>query len=200
MVDDQPARLLTYESILSGLELRCVRALSGDEALQQLLKEEFAVILLDVSMPGMDGFELPRLIREHPRLEKTPIIFITGVHVSELDRLKGYEVGAIDYISVPVVSEILRSKVALLVELHQRRCELRNLNGALADARKRLKVEHANAIAAREAQLRALFEHPDQIALIVRAQRDSAVVSDLSNLDVNANARKSLSTSLVSGA
>ena len=193
MVDDQPARLLTYESILSGLELRCVRALSGEEALQQLLKEEFAVILLDVSMPGMDGFELARLIREHPRLEKTPIIFITGVHVSELDRLKGYEVGAIDYISVPVVTEILRSKVALLVELHQRRRELRNLNEALAEARKRLEAEHASAIAAREVQLRALFEHPEQISAIVRAQRDiSGVETDFIVLDVNANAQKLL--------
>jgi PAS domain S-box-containing protein len=191
MVDDQPARLLTYESILSGLQLQCVRALSGNEALQHLLKQEFAVILLDVSMPGMDGFELARLIREHPRLEKTPIIFITGVHVSELDQLKGYEVGAIDYIYVPVVPEILRSKVALLVELHQRRQELRNLNEALAEARKRLDVEHADAIAAREARLRALFEHPDQVAMIVAAQRDSGgVVTDLVHLEINSNGQK----------
>jgi CheY-like chemotaxis protein len=106
LVDDQPARLLTYESILSGLNVRCVRASSGHKALQRLLAQEFAVIILDVNMPVMDGFEVARLVREHPRMERTPIIFITGVHVSELDYLKGYEVGAIDYISVPVVPEI----------------------------------------------------------------------------------------------
>src|SRR5688500_8248945 len=106
MVDDQPARLLTYEAMLSGLGVECVRALSGLEALDKLLKQEFAVILLDVHMPDMDGFEVARAVREHPRLERTPIIFVTGVHVTELDQLKGYEVGAIDYISVPVVAEI----------------------------------------------------------------------------------------------
>lgn len=196
MVDDQPARLLTYESILTGLPIQCVRALSGKEALQHLLKEAFALILLDVSMPEMDGFELARLIREHPRLEKTPIIFITGVHVTELDQLKGYEVGAIDYIPVPVVPEILRSKVALLVELHQRRRELQSLNEELAEARKKLEVEHASAIAAREAQLRALFEHPDQLAMIVSARRDSSgVVADLIYRDINENAREALGCS-----
>src|SRR5689334_4488713 len=75
LVDDQPARLLTYESILAGLNVHCVRATSGPEALQRLLAQEFAVILLDVNMPGMDGFEVARLVREHPRMERTPIIF-----------------------------------------------------------------------------------------------------------------------------
>src|ERR1700722_15543037 len=102
LVDDQPARLLSYEAILYGLNVHCVRALSGAEALERLLKEEFAVILLDVNIPVMDGFELARLIREHPRFERTPIIFVTGVAVTELDHLKGYEVGAIDYLQVPV--------------------------------------------------------------------------------------------------
>ena len=76
------------------------------------MSDDFAVVLLDVSMPDMDGFETASLIHEHPRFEKTPIIFVTGVHVSELDRLKGYKVGAVDYVSIPVVPEILRSKVA----------------------------------------------------------------------------------------
>ena len=83
LVDDQPARLLTYESLLSGVGVTCVRALSGEEALSRLLKQSFALILLDVSMPGMDGFETARMIREHPRFERTPIIFVTGVHVSQ---------------------------------------------------------------------------------------------------------------------
>ncbi len=138
LVDDQPARLLTYESILGELGQNLVRAHSGLEALEKLMKEEFAVVLLDVSMPDMDGFEAATLIHQHPRFEKTPIIFVTGVHVSELDRLKGYKVGAVDYVSIPVVPEILRSKVAVLVELYQKRRELQELNRNLASANARL--------------------------------------------------------------
>src|SRR6201999_3325810 len=107
----------------------------------RLLKGSFALILLDVSMPGMDGFETARLIRERPSLERTPIIFVTGVHISELDTLRGYEVGAIDYISVPIVPEILRSKVALLVELYRRGAELERINRDLEQTRARLEAE-----------------------------------------------------------
>jgi signal transduction histidine kinase len=138
LVDDQPARLLTYQSVLSELGQNLVCAHSGLEALDKLMREEFAVVLLDVSMPGMDGFEAARLIHEHPRFEKTPIIFVTGVHVTDLDRLKGYKVGAVDYVSIPVVPEILRSKVAVLVELYCKRRELRELNRNLAQANERL--------------------------------------------------------------
>ena len=152
LVDDQSARLLSYEAVLSTLNVHCVRAHSGIEALERLLKQEFAVIVLDVNMPGMDGFEVARLIREHPRLERTPIIFVTGVNVTDLDRLKGYEVGAIDYISIPIVPEILRSKVAILVELHQRRSELQTLNQALQEARDQLGMDHARALADAQAQ------------------------------------------------
>ena len=150
LVDDQPARLLTYESVLSGVGVTCVRALSGEEALGRLLKQSFALILLDVSMPGMDGFETARAIREHPRFEKTPIIFVTGVHVSELDTLRGYEVGAIDYISVPLVPEILRSKVALLVELYKRRTEVENINRELQLARGQLDQERSDELRPRQ--------------------------------------------------
>ncbi len=138
LVDDQPQRLLTYESILSELGQNLVSARSGLEALEKLMKDEFAVVLLDVSMPDMDGFEAATLIHQHPRFEKTPIIFVTGVHVSELDRLKGYKVGAVDYVAIPVVPEILRSKVAVLVELHLKRRELQELNRNLARANERL--------------------------------------------------------------
>ncbi|HEY8265958.1 MAG TPA: response regulator [Steroidobacteraceae bacterium] len=134
LVDDQQSRLLTYEAILGPLGHRLVTASSGVEALQRLMEREFAVILLDVSMPGMDGFETARLIHDHPRFEGTPIIFVTGVHVSELDRLKGYRLGAVDYVYVPVVPEILRSKVAVLVELHSQRMELQRLNASLSQA------------------------------------------------------------------
>jgi signal transduction histidine kinase/DNA-binding response OmpR family regulator len=152
LVDDQPARLLTYEAILDGVGVNCVRALSGREALHQLLTHTFAVILLDVSMPEMDGFETARFIREHPKFERTPIIFVTGVHVTELDTLRGYAAGAIDYIAVPVVPEILRSKVALLVELHRRRAELEALNHELEVTRARLEIEHSRALATRSEQ------------------------------------------------
>ena len=173
LVDDQPSRLLTYESILSGLGVECVWAFSGTEALGRLLKDDFAVVLLDVNMPGMDGFEVARMVREHPRLERTPIIFVTAINVSELDQLRGYEVGAIDYIAVPVVPEILRSKVAVLVELHRRRDELRQLNHALAEARAQRDAEHAKALASKEAQLRAVFEHPTAVIVVLRAERNA---------------------------
>src|ERR1700753_1125424 len=102
LVDDQPARLLTYETILSELGQNLVRAGSGLEALEKLMKDEVAGVLLCVSMPDMDGFEAATLIHQHPRFERTPIIFVTGVHVSELDRLKGYKGGAVACVSVLV--------------------------------------------------------------------------------------------------
>ena len=138
LVDDQPARLLTYQSILGELGQNLVLARSGREALDKLMHDEFAVVLLDVSMPDMDGFETAAMIHAHPRFEKTPIIFVTGIHVSELDRLRGYKAGAVDYVSIPVVPEILRSKVAVLVELYCKRHELRQLNRILANANKQL--------------------------------------------------------------
>jgi signal transduction histidine kinase len=147
LVDDQPARLLTYESVLKDLDQNLVSARSGVEALEKLMRQDFAVVLLDVSMPDMDGFEAARLIHEHPRFERTPIIFVTGVHISELDRLRGYKVGAVDYVSIPVVPEILRSKVAVLVELYCKRRELSDLNRNLAEANERL-AEANNALQA----------------------------------------------------
>ena len=125
-------------------------------------------------MPEMDGFEVARLVREHPRLERTPIIFVTAVNVSELDRLKGYELGAIDYIAVPVVPEILRSKVAVLVELHQRRGQLQAVNAQLSTARAKLDAEHDRALAERDAQLQAIFEHPTDLNAILKAERDES--------------------------
>jgi signal transduction histidine kinase len=156
LVDDQPARLLTYESILSDLGQNLVRAGSGIEALEKLMKEEFAVVLLDVSMPGMDGFEAATLIHQHPRFEKTPIIFVTGVHVSELDRLKGYKVGAVDYVSIPVVPEILRSKVAVLIELYTKRRQLQDLNRNLGEANERLAEANTTLQAEKTRELETL--------------------------------------------
>jgi len=161
LVDDQPARLLTYQSVLSDLGQNLVLARSGVEALEKLMHQEFAVVLLDVSMPEMDGFETARLIHEHPRFERIPIIFVTGVHVSELDRLKGYKAGAVDYVSIPVVPEILRSKVAVLVELYCKRRELRELNRALASSNERLARDN---ITLQEEKTRDLEAHNATLA------------------------------------
>jgi signal transduction histidine kinase len=156
LVDDQAARLLTYESILAELNQNLVSVSSGLEALDKLMRGEYAVVLLDVSMPGMDGFEAARLIHEHPRFERTPIIFVTGVHMSELDRLRGYKLGAVDYVSVPVVPEILRSKVAVLVELYCKRRELVELNRHLADTNAQLAKANATLQAEKTRELQAL--------------------------------------------
>jgi signal transduction histidine kinase len=197
LVDDQPARLLSYEAILYGLGVQCVRALCGSQALERLLEQEFAAILLDVNMPEMDGFEVARLVREHPRMERTPIIFVTAMNVSELDRLKGYELGAIDYIAVPIVPEILRGKVAVLVELYQRRRQLLAVNAALSAARAKLDVEHEKALAERDAQLQAVFEHPTDVIVVLKAQRDqSGAIVDWIYVRVNRNAAAMLNLPL----
>jgi signal transduction histidine kinase len=159
LVDDQPARLLSYETILAELGQNLVSARSGVEALKCLMEDEFAVVLLDVSMPEMDGFETASLIHEHPRFEKTPIIFVTGVHVTELDRLKGYKLGAVDYVYIPVVPEILRSKVSVLVELHLQRRELQRLNSSLAQANARLELANTNLQEEKTRELERLNSH-----------------------------------------
>jgi signal transduction histidine kinase len=158
LVDDQPARLLTYQAVLADLGQNLVSARSGREALEKLMHEEFALVLLDVSMPDMDGFEAAQLIHEHPRFERTPIIFVTGVHVSELDRLKGYKAGAVDYVAIPVVPEILRSKVAVLVELYCKRRELSELNRHLAETNAQLAQANSALQAEKTRELQALNE------------------------------------------
>jgi signal transduction histidine kinase len=131
MVDDQPGKLLSYEAILHELGENLIKANSGREALEHLLKTDIAVVLMDVSMPELDGFELADIIRQHPRFQKTAIIFISAVHLTDLDRLKGYQRGAVDYISVPVVAELLRAKVSVFAELHRKTQQLETLNGEL---------------------------------------------------------------------
>jgi len=173
LVDDQPARLLTYQSVLSDLGQNLVLVRSGREALEKLMHEEFAVVLLDVSMPEMDGFETAELIHAHPRFEKTPIIFVTGVHVSELDRLRGYKAGAVDYVAIPVVPEILRSKVAVLVELYCKRRELSTLNQILARANKQLAETNASLQAEKTRELERLNATLQSAnAELARANRD----------------------------
>src|SRR5580658_7337836 len=120
MVDDQPGKLLSYEAILGELGENLIKAQSGRAALDYLLKTDIAVVLMDVSMPELDGFELADMIRQHPRFQQTAIIFISAVHLTDLDRIKGYQRGAVDYIAVPIVPELLRAKVRVFADLHRK--------------------------------------------------------------------------------
>jgi PAS domain S-box-containing protein len=133
LVDDQPAKLLSYEVILRDLGENLVKARSGAEALETLLKQEVAVVLVDVCMPQLDGFELAAMIRDHPRFRKIAIIFISAIHLSDMDRLRGYEMGAVDYVPVPVVPEVLRAKVKVFAELYRKTRQLESLNQELED-------------------------------------------------------------------
>src|SRR5271170_4432688 len=135
MVDDQPGKLLSYEAILADLGENLIKAMSAKEALEKLLKNDVAVVLMDVSMPEIDGFELAEIIRQHPRFQKTAIIFVSAVHLTDLDRLKGYQHGAVDYLSVPVVPELLRAKVKVFAELHRKTRQLEMLNARITTLR-----------------------------------------------------------------
>src|SRR5258707_14400543 len=131
LVDDQPSKLLSYEVILQELGETLIKAGSAREALEQILKNDIAVILIDVIMPDLDGFELAGMIRGHPRLQSTAIIFVSAVAMTDLDRLKGYECGAVDYVPVPVVPDVLRAKVRIFAELYRKTRQLETLNAEL---------------------------------------------------------------------
>jgi PAS domain S-box-containing protein len=133
LVDDQPSKLLTYEVILRELGENLIKASSGKEALEQLLKNEIAVVLMDVSMPDLDGFQLAAMIREHPRFQKIAMIFVSAIHLAEIDHLRGYEMGAVDYVPVPVVPEVLRAKVRVFADLYRKNRQLERLNAELEE-------------------------------------------------------------------
>jgi PAS domain S-box-containing protein len=128
LVDDQPAKLLSYEVMLEELGENLIKATSAKEALEKLLRTDVAIVLMDVNMPEINGFELASMIRQHPRFQRTAIILISAVNLTDLDRLKGYERGAVDYISVPVIPELLRAKVKVFAELHRKTRQLETLN------------------------------------------------------------------------
>jgi len=133
LVDDQPAKLLSLATIVSSLDETLVTTSSADEALKYLLDHDCAVVLMDVCMPKMDGFELAEMIRQHPRFDRTAIIFISAVHLSDADRLRGYNLGAVDYIPVPIVPEVLRAKVAVFVDLFRKTRDLERVNDELQE-------------------------------------------------------------------
>jgi signal transduction histidine kinase len=131
LVDDQQAKLLSYEVVLAQIGETLIKASSAYEAFECLLKNDIALILIDVCMPDLDGFELARMIREHPRFQRTGIIFVSAVMTTNLDQLRGYELGAFDYVPVPVVPEVLRAKVRVFLDLHRKTRHLERLNGEL---------------------------------------------------------------------
>ncbi len=148
LIDDQPAKLLSYEVILAELGENLIKATSPHEALGILLKtEDVAVVLIDVVMPQLDGFQLAAMIREHPRFQKLAIIFVSAIQVGEMDHLRGYEIGAVDYVSVPVVPKMLRAKVRVFVDLYRKTRQLEVLNAELEER-----------VAARTAELEAQTE------------------------------------------
>ena len=132
MVDDHPANLLALEAILESLGQNLVKAHSGEEALRYLLDEDFAVILLDVLMPGMNGFETAALIRERERTRHIPIIFLTAGGKTETEMFQGYAVGAVDYLLKPIRPSVLRSKVLVLMDLHRKAAEVLQLKEDLS--------------------------------------------------------------------
>jgi signal transduction histidine kinase len=131
LVDDQPAKLLSYEVILGDLGETLMKASSARDALGLLLKHDIAVVLIDVQMPELDGFELAAMVREHPRFQHIALIFVSAVYLSDIDRLKGYEAGGVDYVPVPVVPQVLRAKVRVFADLHRKTRELARLNAEL---------------------------------------------------------------------
>jgi PAS domain S-box-containing protein len=158
LVDDQPDKLLAYEVILHDLKENLVKTSSAREALQFLLKNDVAVILIDVCMPELDGFQLAAMLREHPRFQQTAIIFISAIHLSDVDRLRGYAMGAVDYVPVPVIPDVLRAKVKVFVELFRKTRELEQLNLKLERhvAERTAELEASNARLLQSEQGRSL--------------------------------------------
>jgi PAS domain S-box-containing protein len=164
LVDDQPAKLLSYEAILRGLDENIMQATSATQALDCLLKNEIAVVLVDVCMPDLDGYELASMIRQHPRYQKTSIIFVSAILMTDLDRLRGYECGAVDYVPVPVVPEILRAKVSVFADLYRKTRQLERLN-------RELEQRVAERTAALEASTSELRDNEERLRLAVDAGR-----------------------------
>lgn len=170
LVDDRPENLVALKAILHDLGQNLVEARSGREALKQLLEKEFAVILLDVMMPDMDGFETARLIREREKSRHTPIIFVTAMFTDDTHAFKGYSVGAVDYIMKPFVPDILRSKVAVFIDLFKkteevkrqseiiREIEQREYELRLADAQRRMQAE-SERVRAEQRMAHAIIQH-----------------------------------------
>jgi signal transduction histidine kinase len=169
LVDDQPAKLISYETILGSLGETLITVSSATAALECLLKNDIAVVLVDVCMPDLDGYELAAMIRQHPRCQRTSIIFVSAVMVTELDRLRGYECGAVDYVPVPVVPEILRAKVSVFAELYRKTRALERLNSELEQR----VAERTSALEATTAALQEADRRKDEfLAMLAHELRN----------------------------
>jgi signal transduction histidine kinase len=164
LVDDRPAMLLSYEAILSQLGENLIKAGTAEKALQVLLERNVAIMLIDVCMPDLDGFQLASIVREHPRLQKTAVIFASAIQVTDLDLLRGYELGTVDYVPMPVIPELLRAKIKVFAELYRKTRELEIMNAELE-----------NRVAERTAELaRANAELEERVGLRTR-EREAAL-------------------------
>jgi two-component sensor histidine kinase len=166
LVDDQPGKLMSYQVILKELGQNLLTASSANEALAILLKNDIAVLLVDVCMPELDGFEFAQMVREHPRFQKTAIIFISAIHLSDMDSLRGYEMGAVDYVPVPVVPQLLRAKVRVFVELYRKNRAMEEWNAEL-ERRVATRTEELEQATKRQELLAREVDHRAKNALAV---------------------------------
>ncbi|MDI5967008.1 response regulator [Streptomyces sp. SL13] len=188
LVDDRPENLLALEAILSALDQTLVRASSGEEALKALLTDDFAVILLDVQMPGMDGFETAAHIKRRERTRDIPIIFLTAINHGPHHTFRGYAAGAVDYISKPFDPWVLRAKVSVFVDLYMKNCQLREQAALL-----RLQLEQgeqggggresAGVLAELSARLAAVEEQAEALTKQLDESADAAAVATAAHLE-----------------
>ncbi|MEZ7005593.1 two-component system response regulator [Streptomyces sp. AD55] len=192
LVDDRPENLLALEAILSALDQTLVRASSGEEALKALLTDDFAVILLDVQMPGMDGFETAAHIKRRERTRDIPIIFLTAINHGPHHTFRGYAAGAVDYISKPFDPWVLRAKVSVFVELYMKNCQLREqaallrlqLEGSGKTAGGGEAKEPAGLIAELSARLAAVEEQAEALSKQLGDEStDAAAVATAAHLE-----------------
>jgi CheY-like chemotaxis protein len=198
LVDDRPENLLALEAILSALDQTLVRASSGEEALKALLTDDFAVILLDVQMPGMDGFETAAHIKRRERTRDIPIIFLTAINHGPHHTFRGYAAGAVDYISKPFDPWVLRAKVSVFVELYMKNVQLReqasllrrqleNGSGSGQSASESTETEegaeHPGLLAELSARLAAVEEQAEALSKQLGDSAESATVATAAHLE-----------------
>src|SRR5688572_27241518 len=166
IVDDRPEKLLALEAVLEDLGTRIVRAESGRDALRAVLNEEFAVILLDVNMPGLDGFETAQLIRQRPASRHIPIIFLTAFG-DDLHMAQGYKMGAVDYIQTPFIPDVLKTKVSVFVDVFLKSIQVKQQAESL-----RKKAEQLQKLAAASVVINGASSAPKMLQSVTDTARD----------------------------